>query len=295
MSTRDVTVKWDDPNMIEKGHKVYRSKTPMDINNMPEPIATLDKNTTEFIDVDQTIGDTNYYRVSAWIDGTEQISQESSVYIDIIQGQALYTSGDYEFVVPPNVFVLSIAGVGSGGKGGDGGYSTSSNRGCSGGGGGGGATAYVNDIDVKPDDIINVSIGNDGTIVKKDGTILLHAGNGYNGGYGVSYVRGGSGGSGGNVYVGSGVGGNTGTSGQCSVYNSSTGLSYPYGGYGGRAGDVGNGYGNIDSITSYGRGGRGGRASKSGPMSPGYDGVTGAVRFMWGEDRLFPSTNIDSI
>lgn len=81
MSTRDVTLRWEDPNLIEKGHKVYRSKTPMDINDMPVPIASLEKNATEFVDVGQTIGDTNYYRVSSWIDGHELFSNEYSLQV----------------------------------------------------------------------------------------------------------------------------------------------------------------------------------------------------------------------
>lgn len=84
MSTRDVTLRWSDPNNIEKGYKVYRSKSPMDISNMPEPIATLEKNTTEFIDEAQTIGDTNYYRVSAWIDGSEVYSEEVEIVVETI-------------------------------------------------------------------------------------------------------------------------------------------------------------------------------------------------------------------
>lgn len=76
MSTRNITLKWDDSNLIEKGYKVYRSKTPMDTHDMPMPIGELEPNSTEFIDIDQPIGDTNYYRVSAWIDGHEMYSSE---------------------------------------------------------------------------------------------------------------------------------------------------------------------------------------------------------------------------
>lgn len=79
---RDITLTWDDPNLIEKGYRVYRSKSPMDINNMPTPIGTVNANTTEFIDKDQTIGDTNYYRVSAWIDGHEVFSEEIEIEVN---------------------------------------------------------------------------------------------------------------------------------------------------------------------------------------------------------------------
>lgn len=76
MSNRDVTLQWDDTNVIEKGHRVYRSNAPMDIYDMPAPIGTIEKNVTKFIDIDQTIGDTNYYRIGAYIDGYEEFSDE---------------------------------------------------------------------------------------------------------------------------------------------------------------------------------------------------------------------------
>lgn len=49
---------------------------------MPIPIAILSQNVTQFVDTDQTIGDTNYYRVSAWIDGHEMFSEEITTYVD---------------------------------------------------------------------------------------------------------------------------------------------------------------------------------------------------------------------
>jgi len=37
MSTPRVILRWQDTNNIEIGHKIYRSDTPMDIQNMPPP------------------------------------------------------------------------------------------------------------------------------------------------------------------------------------------------------------------------------------------------------------------
>ena len=37
MSTPRVVLRWQDTNNIEIGHKIYRSDTPMDIQNMPPP------------------------------------------------------------------------------------------------------------------------------------------------------------------------------------------------------------------------------------------------------------------
>lgn len=79
--TNDVTLVWDDPNMIEKGHRIYRSSTSMDVDNMPKPIANINKDETMYIDRDQPVGVTNFYRVSAWIDGYEAISNEFAIVV----------------------------------------------------------------------------------------------------------------------------------------------------------------------------------------------------------------------
>lgn len=55
--------------------KVYRSLTPIDINDPPEPIA-VDLVNTSFIDSDVVLGDRFYYRVSATKNGIEKFSDE---------------------------------------------------------------------------------------------------------------------------------------------------------------------------------------------------------------------------
>ncbi len=81
MATKDVTLCWTDQNIIERGYKVYRSKSPMVVSNMPPAIATLSPENEEFIDIDQPIGDINYYQVSAWIDDYEVFSEEYVVEV----------------------------------------------------------------------------------------------------------------------------------------------------------------------------------------------------------------------
>ncbi len=83
MNVKDVHISWNDINLIEKGYKVYRSNHPMDVQNMPESIGSLPRNSVEYIDKDQVVGDTLYYRVSAWIDGYEQISEEVEVLVSL--------------------------------------------------------------------------------------------------------------------------------------------------------------------------------------------------------------------
>lgn len=96
MSTKDVRLQWDDKNMIEKGHKIYRSDSPMDINNLPTPIATLEPNTTEYVDTARTIGNTYYYRVSAYINGSEMVSEE--VPLKVTELSYSYISTNYNEV-----------------------------------------------------------------------------------------------------------------------------------------------------------------------------------------------------
>lgn len=81
MATRNITLKWDDTNVLEKGMRIYRSNSPMDILNMPIAIAELPPGTTTFIDENQLVGNTNFYRVSAFIDGHEEFSSEISIEI----------------------------------------------------------------------------------------------------------------------------------------------------------------------------------------------------------------------
>lgn len=55
--------------------KVYKSLTPIDINDPPEPIA-VDVNETFYIDADVALGDRFYYRVSATKNGIEKFSDQ---------------------------------------------------------------------------------------------------------------------------------------------------------------------------------------------------------------------------
>lgn len=90
MSNPNVTLMWEDLNMIENGHRVYRSKTPMDINNMPLPTKTLGKNLTVYEDNDVIDGEYYYYIVSAFTDKYEEFSNE--IYTKAASTR-LYVSG----------------------------------------------------------------------------------------------------------------------------------------------------------------------------------------------------------
>lgn len=81
MDTNDVSLFWEDPNLIEKGHRIYRSDTPMELSSMPTPIGDISRGETSYVDSDLPVGATFYYRVSAFIDGFEQISNETQVTV----------------------------------------------------------------------------------------------------------------------------------------------------------------------------------------------------------------------
>ena len=96
MSTPRVILRWQDTNNIEIGHKIYRSDTPMDIQNMPTPIATLNPNTTEYTDEAVIEGNFYYYRVSAYTTNGEEYSNEvyAEAIIAIGPGPSTLIAGD---------------------------------------------------------------------------------------------------------------------------------------------------------------------------------------------------------
>jgi len=112
MSTARVKLRWQDTNNIEIGHKIYRSDTPMDIQNMPTPIATLNPNTTEYTDEAVIEGNFYYYRVSAYTSNAEEYSNE--VYAEA-KGADIFGDGSavslFRFNGNANDEIINITGV----------------------------------------------------------------------------------------------------------------------------------------------------------------------------------------
>lgn len=87
---------WTDPNLAEQGHKVYRDTSTMDPNSLPTEIADLAADVVEYDDADNALVDstTYYYRVSAYVTGTEKVSDEVTLTADDssdeIAGDALF-------------------------------------------------------------------------------------------------------------------------------------------------------------------------------------------------------------
>lgn len=72
-------IEWDDPNITEDGHRLYRSTSPMDPQNMPAPIAELGPDVVQYEDGDVTPGLTYFYRVGAYIGSVEMLSDELEI------------------------------------------------------------------------------------------------------------------------------------------------------------------------------------------------------------------------
>lgn len=73
-----IKLMWDDNNVAETGHNIYRSGTPMDPEALPTALATLAANVVEYLDEAVTEGQTYYYRVGAFNDTEELVSEEVS-------------------------------------------------------------------------------------------------------------------------------------------------------------------------------------------------------------------------
>lgn len=71
-------IKWNDPNLAEEGHNLYKSTSPMDPLNLPAPLVSLGPDVEEYEDPDVVEGSTYYYRVGAFINGgtVESVSDE---------------------------------------------------------------------------------------------------------------------------------------------------------------------------------------------------------------------------
>lgn len=71
-----IRLTWEDNNSGESGHRVYRSSSPMDPEALPEPLAELPPNATEYVDEDVEENLNYYYRVSVFSEFAEKVSSE---------------------------------------------------------------------------------------------------------------------------------------------------------------------------------------------------------------------------
>lgn len=69
-----IILTWEDRNVGEDGHKIYRSTTPIDLEALPAPLATLPANASSYEDLNVLVGQTYYYIVSVFRGGEEKFS-----------------------------------------------------------------------------------------------------------------------------------------------------------------------------------------------------------------------------
>ena len=72
-------ITWEEENLAEDGHRVYRDTSPMDPESLPSPLATVGPDVTSYDDGTAVTGTTYYYRVSAYVGGVERVSDEVSI------------------------------------------------------------------------------------------------------------------------------------------------------------------------------------------------------------------------
>lgn len=61
-----VRIAWTDINADEEGHYVYRDTSPLDLENLPAPLATLGPDVTQYDDATASADTTYYYAVAAY-------------------------------------------------------------------------------------------------------------------------------------------------------------------------------------------------------------------------------------
>lgn len=93
MAVPSIKLRWIDPNRIEEGHKIYRSLTPMDVNNMPEPIAVLGKNETTYDDFNVVEDQMYYYRVSAFNNTINEEYYSAEIYTEVMNNIDIFEDG----------------------------------------------------------------------------------------------------------------------------------------------------------------------------------------------------------
>lgn len=77
-----VLLTWDDNNAIKDGHRIYRSTSPMDPQNLPAPLAEVGPNVRKYVDRDVEPSTTYYYRVAVFHDELQLVGPEVEVTTD---------------------------------------------------------------------------------------------------------------------------------------------------------------------------------------------------------------------
>ena len=109
-----VTIKWQDNNTIEMGHRIYKSPTYFTKDNLPSMLVELGPDVTEYVDSAGVNGE-NWYMVSAFIAGYEVFSEAFIVgnFFNFGIGSDTFVGGDltdgYLGEVPSTDFITGDA------------------------------------------------------------------------------------------------------------------------------------------------------------------------------------------
>lgn len=126
MATR-IKLTWDDNNVAETGHNIYRSDTPMDPEALPTALATLAADVVEYFDETVTEGQTYYYRVGAFNGAEELVSGEVTVValgdlwtpLNMAVVPQIYLDAQDSVVTDVSGFASAISNLGAMGASGD--------------------------------------------------------------------------------------------------------------------------------------------------------------------------------
>jgi len=131
-----IKLTWDDSNVAESGHTIYRSDTPMDPESLPTALATLAADVVEYFDETVTEGSTYYYRVGAFNGAEELVSGEVSVVavgglwtpLNMSVIPQIYLDAQDSVVTDVAGFAAAISNLGAMGASGDFLQTTADNR-----------------------------------------------------------------------------------------------------------------------------------------------------------------------
>lgn len=74
-----ILITWNDTNSIEHGHRIFRSTSPMDPEDLPEPLVEVGPDVTEYLDTTAEPEVTYFYRVAVFLNTLSQVGGEFQI------------------------------------------------------------------------------------------------------------------------------------------------------------------------------------------------------------------------
>lgn len=109
--TDRLEINWKLDGFVDE-QRYYCSETPIDVNNLPEPKATIFNNLKSYTDYDVILGKHYYIRLGALKNGVQKISEQVSVKVGIIDpiSSATSTSNQNTLILKMNVPAGALLG-----------------------------------------------------------------------------------------------------------------------------------------------------------------------------------------